>query len=171
MGTRGTITIIYQGKIIKIYNHCDSYPDRLGEELVKQIKYILRVFGLDWFKSKVLNVRIVDETTPPTEEEIEKLKPYTSLFVSSQSTSDWYCILRKTQGDIKAMLECGYALPYDGDETCNYVIDLDNNLFYYKESSQTFPLDNIPEDWVRLSMRGDEESDEDNPEDECEEIF
>lgn len=47
MGTRGTITIIYQGKLIKLYNHWDSYPSGLGVNLVQEIKRLLQLWGID----------------------------------------------------------------------------------------------------------------------------
>lgn len=47
MGTRGTITIIYNGRIIKIFNQYDSYPDGLGKDLVDEIKKLILKYGLE----------------------------------------------------------------------------------------------------------------------------
>lgn len=77
--------------------------------------------------------------------------------MSSRSTSDWYCLLRTTQGSLIQTLEAGYALSTDSDEEFNYVIDLNKNIFYIKEFPNIFTLTNIPDDWETKLKYEDEE--------------
>ena len=150
MGTRGTITIIYKGRTIKIYNHLDSYPAGLGQSLVDDIKKILELYGLEWLRDKVLNIKIVNNGEVPSEIVINELAVYTDLDVSKKSTSDWYCLLRKTQGSLINLLNAGYALEYDDDGEYNYVIDLDENQFTFNETETIFILNKIPDNWQEM---------------------
>ena len=74
----------------------------------------------------------------PNEEDIKKLSNYTDLSVSSQSPSDWYCLLRKVQGSLKNILESQYLL-LDSDTKSmtgnifieyTYILDFDSTNFH-----------------------------------------
>jgi len=74
----------------------------------------------------------------PNQEDIKKLNNYIDLSVSSQSPSDWYCLLRKVQGSYKNILESQYLL-LDCDiksMTGNifieytYILDFDSTNFH-----------------------------------------
>lgn len=108
MGTRGLFGFHYKGKFYVAYNHFDSYPDGLGNDIIKEIKKAISNGTFESWKLKLENIKCIDEETPPTTEDIQKLKPYTDLNVSTASTSDWYCLLRKCQGSLELILESGY---------------------------------------------------------------
>lgn len=134
MGTRGTIHIIFNGKKIKLYNHWDSYLEALGHALVKELISLLKRYSIDELKNMFEKIEIVYDSEDnryrePTKDEIKKLEPYNDLYVSHQTTKDWYCLLRKTQGSIKKTLKCGFAYHCDNNEIFNYVINLDDNNF------------------------------------------
>ena len=112
---------------------------------------------MDWFKAKILDVKMIDDMMIPTQSQIQDLASYTDLSVSTQSTSDWYCLLRRTQGSIITTLEAGYSLQMDDDQEYNYIIDVDKNSFSVKEYLNTFTLTEIPDNWVDML-----ESNEDN---------
>jgi len=65
-------------------------------------------------------LKIIKEDDTPTPEDIEKLKCYTNLTVSTQSTSDWYCLLRGCQGSLEKVLRSGYMLNYVDDNGVPY---------------------------------------------------
>lgn len=44
MGTRGQLVLCWQGRVIVIYNHFDSYPGLMGVELFRQLVILLRRF-------------------------------------------------------------------------------------------------------------------------------
>jgi hypothetical protein len=83
------------------YNQCDSYL--LAKELlslIKETKKAIREKRLDEWKHMLVAIKEMNDDKPPTEEDIEKLRPYANLGVSQQSTCDWYCLTRETQGSL-----------------------------------------------------------------------
>jgi hypothetical protein len=157
MGTRGTIRIRKNGKQVVMYNHWDSYPSGLGVSFLTSIQTLIDKYGLEEFIRIIDNVRVINiNTEHPTEEDIVKLAPYTDLSVENRSTSSWYCLMRKLQGNLLGMIEAGYMLDfgdYDMWEEYNYILDLDNKCVYMHEYDMspssvpdlTTPLSNIPE--------------------------
>ncbi len=138
MGTRGTIRIRKGGKQVVLYNHYDSYPSGLGVDFLTSIQNLIKKYGMDEFLQLIENVCIVSYYEEPTKEDIAKLAPYTDLTVGEQSTSSWYCLMRKLQGDLMGMLEAGYLLHMgdDMEEDFNYVLDLDHQCVFINPPSQ-----------------------------------
>lgn len=154
MGTRGLIKLICRGKVIYVYNQFDSYPKGLGQNLVNELNTLLALYGKEWLIEKISSLRIVTDDDIPSNEDIDKLKLYTNLSVSNQSTSDWYCLLRETQGSLTKIIEAGYVQLFDyqeGNIMIEYIydIDLDNNIFAisYPSKFET-SLDNIPANFI-----------------------
>ena len=110
MGTRGLFGFYYKGKYYVVYNHFDSYPSGLGVDIVNELKWAIKAGKLDEWIALLEKIKIIDYDMKPTAEDIEKLKPYTDLRVSSQSTLDWYCLLRHCQGSLESVLNSGYLL-------------------------------------------------------------
>lgn len=152
MGTRGLFGFCYKGKYYLAYNHWDSYPEGLGANVIQQLKHAIDNNLLNDWKNKIVELIEVDENVPPTEKDIENLKKYTNLGVSNQSTDDWYCLLRGTQGSIQSILDAGYIENYAIDNTnkCNagaeytYTVNLDNNTLDVSWG-ESYPFDNLPE--------------------------
>ena len=108
MGTRG-IYGFRKNEVDKLtYNHYDSYPEVLGRNIVEFIGNHT-IEELNKIYDKII---MVDNESIPTEEQIKECEKYTDLSVSQQTTQDWYCLLRDTQGDLSA---------YDDD--LKYMID------------------------------------------------
>jgi hypothetical protein len=141
MGTRGAFGVIINEKEKIGYNQFDSYPSGKGVE------------NLEWLRTADFNkleelaeaCKLVDDDVKPTPDDVKKLKPYTDLQVSEQSTDDWYCLTRHTQGRIDKMLESGYIydmhnFPLDS-LFCEwgYMLDLDQYVFEVYEGYQQKP--------------------------------
>ena len=108
MGTRGLFGFYYKGKYYVAYNHFDSYPDGLGAAVVAELRRAVRENRLAEWIQLLEQLKVISPKVPPTAEDIEKLRPYTDLSVSGQSTKDWYCLLRKCQGSLEETLKSGY---------------------------------------------------------------
>jgi hypothetical protein len=92
---------------------------------------------------------MVDEDNNPTDEQIRECNQYADLNVSNKDIKNWYCLLRKTQGD----LECyknGLRYMIDNKNFIKdslfcewgYIINLDDNILEVYEGFQTEPQDN-----------------------------
>lgn len=146
MGTRGAYGF-YKNSTNKIgYVQYDAYPEGLGEDVVK----FINSSNIAELNSIFNKINVVDENTKPTDEDVEKTKPWHNLSVSRQSTNDWYCLLREAQGDLNAFRD---GLEYILDSAdflksslfCEwgYVINLDTNMFEVYKGFQKEP-DNNP---------------------------
>lgn len=132
MGTRGVWGFVIDGQEKLAYNHFDSYPSGLGNDLLKMLDKM--EIDKDGLVAKARALRVVGENEKPTPEDVEKCKAAgtVDLGVSHQSLDDWYCLLRNAQGDLAKTLEVGImedgsAFPSDS-LFCEwgYVFDLDN---------------------------------------------
>lgn len=136
MSTRGAYGFRLENKDYIAYNHSDSYPSGLGEDILKQVKKLARNKSL---KDKVRALKLVSEDSKPNEEDIDKLRQYSNTDVGGQSLTDWYCLLRNIQGNLGAHLEAGYIVNscgFLGDSLfCEwaYIVNLDTGkLEIYK---------------------------------------
>lgn len=133
MGTRGFLGFVADGTEKIAYNHFDSYPSGLGTDVLGWLRRAVVDTGS--LQADVRRLRVVDETTPPTTQDIERLKPYADTNVGRQELDDWYVLLRKTQGNPEATLAAGVML--DGSDfpadslfaEYGYVVDTDAQVF------------------------------------------
>lgn len=175
MGTRGSYGFYKNGMTKATYNHYDSYPEGLGKDVVNFIK----TTSIKELNKIFENLKIVNQDSEPTEEEIKKLKKWSDQSVSTGQLTEWYVLLRNTQGNLGAFKE-GLEYMIDGKDFLEdslfcewaFLINLDDNVLevyegfnqdpeeqgrYRCENSrngyfavklvETFPLDNIPNDW------------------------
>lgn len=101
MGTRGAYGFRLNGEDKVTYNHFDSYPSGLGCEIVEFIRHT-RAINLVPF---VKDIRLVSENTPPTKDEIVKYAQFFNSGVSTGAATEWYCLLRGAQGDLKPYID------------------------------------------------------------------
>lgn len=122
MSTRGVIGFRLRETDYLTYNHSDSYPGYLGQVAVEFINWGIKEQGYDnWLgtlKQRVGNMLRVDKDVQPTEEQKKLLAQYTNTGVGGQSTEDWYCLLRNTQGNPEHILTARFFEPYD-----SYMLD------------------------------------------------
>lgn len=152
MSTRGTIAVKIDGETKGSYNHSDSYPTWLGNRVLE----FLKDADLDELRTKARAlVKVPDRA--PTAEEVERLKPYTDLGVSTGSTQEWYCVLRGTQGELGKILDAGIYEPFPvGAEEWSYVVDLDDEKLVVHEGTPqvvSFPLAELPTMFLDDSLK------------------
>lgn len=147
MGTRGAIGFRIDGQDKIAYNHFDSYPDGLGRDAVEFIREWLAE-GRDKMRKVARAVAVIDTKTKPTEAQKERLATVADLGVSERSLDDWYCLLRKIQGDLGGYLKYG-VIP-DGHDFMQdslfcewaYVVNLDEFTFEVYRGFQSSPHTN-----------------------------
>lgn len=157
MSTRGFLGFVidFQEKIA--YNHHDSCPSRLGIDTLTWLRGAASdVAGL---ADRARELRVVSEDTGPSAADIERLRGFANLNVSEQRLTDWYVLLRETQGSPEAMLNAGVVL--DGSEfpqdslwaEYGYIVDLDRGVFEAYEGFQQ--SEHIKGRFSRRPGRGD----------------
>lgn len=157
MSTRGAVGFVVDGKLKLAYNHSDSYPSGLGQDVVD---FLITLFnGPDFVmqESYALNMEALKEKVralkiakgKPTEADKKHYAPHADLGVSNQSLDDWYCLLRNFQGvdGLKAIV--GGILKHTDDANtfpenslfCEwaYVIDLDGKALEVYQGFQSKP--------------------------------
>ena len=134
MGTRGLWGFRKNEEDKLTYNHYDSYPDYLGRTVVEFVKNHAKEELDNIFKRIVL----VDEDTPATAEAMVLCKRYCDTGVSTQNMTDWYCLLRRSQGCPEAYAN-GLRFMIDSADFIRnslfcefaYIINLDENVLEY----------------------------------------
>jgi hypothetical protein len=153
MGTRGLFGFYYRGQFYVVYNQFDSYPSGLGAEIVAELKRAIQENLLGEWIHLLEQLKVVSASVSPTQEDIEKLRSYTDLTVSTQSPTDWYCLLRRCQGSIETVLTCGYidnCVSSHGVprwEEYAYIVNLDTNQLDFYEGTrlvESFDFAHLP---------------------------
>lgn len=139
MGTRGFVGFHIGGSPKVTYNHFDSYPSGLGLEVLAWARKVEenRLWGT--VRHAAADLTLVKDDDQPPLEAIEALKDrYGDPTVGAQGMANtvirtWYQLLRGAQGDLDAILECGYMIdssefPLDG-LFCEwgYLVNLDGD--------------------------------------------
>lgn len=135
MGTSGYMAFVLDGETKAGYVNNDSYPEGLGVDI---LTWLHEAYSKPETYRAVQALTVVDDdSAKPTAEQQAALVQYSDLHVSHQSMEDWYCLLRKCQGDPVKTIESGYiygdhrVTPYSpgyfGEYT--YIIDFDAKEF------------------------------------------
>lgn len=149
MGTRGIYGFRKNGVDKLSYNHYDSYPDYLGEQIAK----FCAGYTLPEMNDLYDKIVMVDESAKPTTEQIGQCVAagLADLSVSTQKVDDWYCLLRNAQGDLtvldKLIKSGGAAYMIDNQEFIKdslfceygYIINLDTNMLEFWVGFQRTP--------------------------------
>lgn len=108
MGTRGAIGFKLDQKEVIFYNHFDSYPDGLGQDMVDYVRSVT-----DWneVREQVLAFEEAEHGTTPTKAQKDRARELGTidLRVSGQSENDFYCLTRGAQGDLALQLALGFG--------------------------------------------------------------
>lgn len=138
MGTRGLWGFIDGERELLTYNHFDSYPGGLGNGV---LTFMRGVDNLDTLREQVRGLRLVGEDDEPSAEDRERLGQYHEQVSTG---TDWYSLLRGTQGDPAETLKAGVMLEGGSDFAADslfcewgYVIDLDREVLEVYQGFQT----------------------------------
>lgn len=143
MSTRGFVTFVEGGIEKTAYNHSDSYPSGLGRDVLSWLRFAAQ--DVPTLREKVKTLRVVDDSTPPTDEDVNRLAQFADLNVSGRDPREWYVLLRETQGNPGRMLQAGViedASEFPTDSSFaeyGYVVDLDAETFEVYEGFQRQP--------------------------------
>lgn len=116
MGTRGIYGFRFEGQDKITYNHFDSYPSELGTNLINEIRGV----DIEKLKSVAKKIILVSNEIAPNLNQIEECGEYTDTTVSTQTKTDWYCLLRQTQGTLKPYLQNELKYMIDSH---NFILD------------------------------------------------
>jgi hypothetical protein len=114
MGTRGLLGVRIDGRDKLTYNHFDSYPEGLGKDVLLALRSLATSEDLKAAMAKARAIRLVKEDSKPRMADIEKCKMFADTGVSSRQLTDWYCLLRKAQGNLLAYLDLGIMIDNHG---------------------------------------------------------
>ena len=165
MGTRGAVGVINNGKYFVTYNHWDSYPDSLGQEIVDFCQRLSEQ-NIEQLKEKISKVQLVNEDCPPSKKTIERYvsNRFYSKSVSSGKKTEWYCLLRDLQGVemLRAILNGTCSHMIDSLDSLRdslfceyaYIVNLDNNSLEFYEGSNKSPDTNSPLPLPQVEDRG-----------------
>lgn len=98
MSTSGFIGFRINDIIKGTYNHLDSYPSELGNNMVEFIRKVIKDELLGELVYKLKRINMVNAISTPTEEQIVKYSKFSDITVGKQRLTDWYVLLRRTQG-------------------------------------------------------------------------
>lgn len=131
MGTRGVTGFIVDGVAKINYQQYDSYPEGVGAQVAE---FMMEYPSFGAMREAARALRVVAKDSIPTQEDIEKLAPFTNFGVGTQSPEDWYCLLRVTQGDPAKILAAGVVVNNEDflhdSLFCEWgwIINLDTNM-------------------------------------------
>ena len=142
MGTRGAVGFRIHKEDKVTYNHSDSYPSGLGQDVLDFIK----TNSLEDIKRAAHNLMVIDGETEPTLNQIKECAKWTDTSVSNQSLKDWYCLLRKAQGNLNSYID-GLKYMNDGRDFlldslfCEYayIINLDTQELEFYSGFNRLP--------------------------------
>jgi hypothetical protein len=148
VGTRGFIGFVVDGTEKIAYNHWDSYPSGLGNDMLEWLlSSAVLDGGIEAARDSARALRVVEPDSTPSADDIERLKGFANLNVGEQTTADWYALLRETQGNPRLMLEAG-VIEDAGQFPCDslfaewgYVVDFDAQNFEVYKGFQKAPHD------------------------------
>lgn len=146
MGTRGLLGLVVNDTVKATYNHYDSYPSGLGQDVVRDIKSFLDPDAEDDLSALVTlaeKLQVVDEDVPPTAEQIEEFKVYADRGVSTGSLDEWYVLLHRIQGGLSSYLHAGVMVDSSAFALdslfCEwgYLVNVDNHTLEVYRGFQT----------------------------------
>ena len=152
MGTRGAYGLKLNGNLKVTYNHMDSYLTGLGLNICGFIKYT----SIPEMKDIYNYIQLVDGLSTPSQDQINECTEIGLLDdkVGSKKNTDWYCLLRNTQGSLTTykhrnvpwMINSSSFLKDNCFCEFGYVINLDTEvleIFSYGDLYLSIPLQDI----------------------------
>jgi len=141
MPTRGLYGFRKNGVDKITYNHTDSYPKWLGENITNLCRSLTKQELNDIFD----RLEMVNENGKPTENQLYIYRQWEHSDESASELNDWRDILRHAQGNMDAlksqrfMTDSVYYIKLSNDCNYAYIINLDNNTLEFWVGNQTAP--------------------------------
>lgn len=130
MGTRGTYGVRIDGADKLSYNHFDSYPGGLGNQLLGWLREVLaKEGGLEALRAQARALRLMDEEQAP-----DPVAGVAAALEGRRPEHTWYDELLDLQGDLGALLERGLMPDANGfindSLFCEwgYIVNLDDEV-------------------------------------------
>lgn len=101
MGTRGLYGFVINGETKATYNHYDSYPSALGNE----IKKFISENSIEEIRKAAERIRAIDRNSEPTSDDVIRYGKYYNESVNNGSVKDYYALLRELQGDLQSYID------------------------------------------------------------------
>ncbi|MFE6304967.1 hypothetical protein [Nocardiopsis sp. NPDC057823] len=143
MATRGFMGWVSGGREVIAYNHWSSEPEGLGLDILAWLVNTDHAAA----RQRITEVRVVDPESTPTAADIERLREHTDTSIGDEVETDWYGLLRGTQGRPAATLAAGVVadasdFPFDV-VSCEwgYIADFDAGVFEVYMGFQYEPHD------------------------------
>lgn len=187
MGTRGAYGFHKDGVDKLTYNHFDSYPEYLGDNMVEFCRTTDKEAMNDIFDWIIL----VSEEEKPTQKQVEACRKFHDENVSTGALTEWYALLRLSQGSMEVYknglrymidnaafmqdsLFCEWAYVInlttgmlevyrgfqDEPQDNRYLVEDSDNGYYNIKLLVEFPLDDIPGDWLDIVNEKERAEDE-----------
>lgn len=146
MGTRGLVTFVTKDGVVKsAYNQYDAYPEGVGTTVLSFVRAAIDGIGSEALAEPIEDLIVVSEKSKPTIAQQAALAKYADTKVSTGELSEWYVLLRKTQGNPALILQSGYIedMTSFGNDSlfCEwaYAINMKDNTFEVYEGFQKTP--------------------------------
>lgn len=145
MSTNGVYGFYKNGINKLTYNHSDSYPSYLGDNIVS----FINKSSFDEMNDIFDRIILVDQDEPASDKAIRECHQYCNISVSNGDIANWYCLLRGTQGDLFAyknglryMIDSQEFIKYSLFCEWGYIINLDTNMLEIYKGGQKTPQNN-----------------------------
>ena len=110
MSTRGLCGFRKNGQDKLAYNHCDSYPEGLGNDIVG----LCRQTSIEQFNKAFDAIVLIPYGTEATSEQVKEVGSTWSTFdLSSGKSTDWCYLLDKAEGKLESYTEGGLTFMVD----------------------------------------------------------
>jgi hypothetical protein len=138
---------VTSGQVKDSYNHCDSMPYGIGIKILHWLRLASR--DPDALQESITSLKLVCDDMPgPDHADAARFDMYADPSVGDPNRS-WYALLRFTQGDPAAILDCGYTVA-DGDMGAwVYEVNCDDQSFSVERHNGeriTWPWSALPAD-------------------------
>jgi hypothetical protein len=147
MSTSGYIRFVANGQAKESYSHFDSMPYGIGITVLHWLRFASRDPAA--LREAITDLKLVGDGAPdPTEADVAAFDMYADPDVDDPGTS-WYALLRYTQGDPAAILDCGYTIEDGQPGAWTYVVDCDSQTFAVESDHGgrlTWPWSALPAD-------------------------
>jgi hypothetical protein len=148
MTTKGFISFIASEVAKNSYSNLDSGPYELGIKVLHWLRD--ERIQPDQVRAAITGLTVVsdDDGPPPTPEEVRRFQVYSQPGVGGPA-DEWYALLRGTQGDPAAILDCGHVVYESEPFGWIYEINADDQSFSVRFDSGnrlTWPWSALPTD-------------------------